>query len=346
MGIGPGGVSTFSFQKFMNHWSLYPDLPPDVSSKLTDIFWEKAVPLGMSNSCTTNHTTMHAQLQELLDFPDLDPLDNRSRLVINQGFAMVLNEEVFKKFAEERMEIDKLKKERNNKLALEKKEEKKRLDSLKKIQDNRVCAFFDGEYEDNLNELRKSEQGKLKKLREKTDQLIASINEKKETKTNTKATKATAIRGLEKSFKEAAKIIKSTFTEQTKASKAKYLADRKKILKTHDLELQRNGARNIPTTADVDITGTAMNNDNNDDDDDDDDDEKVDEENHPFDLNDYIDDEPFGPFNDPQYFICGFTSNGIRCADYFVERCSNNNCIYSNKPLCAKHLEKHSHAYE
>lgn len=70
----------------------------------------------------------------------------------------------------------------------------------------------------------------------------------------------------------------------------------------------------------------------------------MDEENHDEDRNDNIDDDPL---NDPDnYFNCGFISNGIRCTNDFVDRCPNNNCIYSNKPLCAKHLEKHKHAYE
>jgi len=77
--------------------------------------------------------------------------------------------------------------------------------------------------------------------------------------------------------------------------------------------------------------------------DDDDDEEKMDEENHDAYRNYVIDDEAR---NDPNYFKCSVISNGIRYTNNFVDKCSNNNCIYSNEPLCANCLRKHKHVFE
>jgi hypothetical protein len=261
MGVGPNGADGFSFSKHMNHWATYRELPPDVSTELTRIFWEVSVPAAKLNNCTTNHATMHSQLSGLFNLPELDAAENRSNKVLNQGFAMVLNDDVYERFANERLELDAMKKILKDKVDLLKKEEKKRQDAIKKADEDKAALGVDNEYKSELLEINNKEAAAIKKHEDTTAEQVKVLNNniiqlpKKDVQIeNIKK----AIKEIEKNSKEAIKIIKTSYKDQKNMLLKCHKKERKRIIAFHNENKQNNGARLPVLPLEIDITGNAM----------------------------------------------------------------------------------------
>jgi hypothetical protein len=233
----------FSLSKWLNHWPGFRLLFEDEKDELFDLIWTRVIPKVAENFGVITHDELFDILKGFLDEEVLEPMDNRNKVVFNQGFAMSMQKESFLVHAQEKIRV--------NNLIIAAASRKKVIDDAikkaskanKKEQETTLCENIDRNKEADIVSINSKRDTDILVVKNDLKTRLANINQRKH-KRNTGKELQSIIDDKEHANQQANNqitLIKDLAKIKISDIKSKLANERKQLIKSNAANLRANG---------------------------------------------------------------------------------------------------------